>query len=335
MSEWYYAKGGKQSGPVSLETLQEMIRTGQIDPVKDLVWSQHLKDWKPASQVGELHEFKPESSLRGLIQASQHPNTDPSRPPAATAPGSGIDGGNHPIGIIACIQRGFELTKDNFVNILLVMLILIGVQMLIGIVIQLVGTIILASVGIAVGATASQQADTAPAAAPILMIVTAGVGLLVIYLITQALSIYLQLGLIRFGLNLVDGAQVEVGQVFGEGRKLLRAFGATILYGIAVMIGMILLIIPGIFIAMRCSQYMTAIVDRNMGIMESLSYSYQITRNNFWRLIGLSILGALVAVSGILLCGVGMIFTAPVAMLSWMVAYRWMQGGSGCVTPHR
>ena len=30
--EWYYARGNQQQGPVSLQAVQEMVRSGQIQP---------------------------------------------------------------------------------------------------------------------------------------------------------------------------------------------------------------------------------------------------------------------------------------------------------------
>jgi hypothetical protein len=53
MTEWYYARGGQQSGPVTFEQLGELARNGGLNP-KDLVWTSSMKDWTPAGQVPEL-----------------------------------------------------------------------------------------------------------------------------------------------------------------------------------------------------------------------------------------------------------------------------------------
>jgi len=141
------------------------------------------------------------------------------------------------------------------------------------------------------------------------------------------LSIFLQLGLVRIGLNLVSGKEVSVGMLFGQGAKLLRAIGASILFGIAVLIGILLLIVPGIYIALRYGHFMTAIVDRDLGIMEAFEYSSSITTNNRMNLFLLALLCIGVTLIGLLLCFVGLIFAAPVVWLTGLVAYRWMQYG--------
>jgi uncharacterized RDD family membrane protein YckC len=50
---WFYAKAGQQLGPVSLRYLSDLARCGQIEPT-DLVWSEGMSDWAPASTVSEL-----------------------------------------------------------------------------------------------------------------------------------------------------------------------------------------------------------------------------------------------------------------------------------------
>ena len=52
-SEWYYARGGQQAGPVSTHALLEMARSGQVSR-EDLVWREGLPNWQSISTVAEL-----------------------------------------------------------------------------------------------------------------------------------------------------------------------------------------------------------------------------------------------------------------------------------------
>ena len=52
--EWYYAKHGKQEGPVDLATLQGMLNSGQVAPT-DLVWHERMYEWTAAQEVPELN----------------------------------------------------------------------------------------------------------------------------------------------------------------------------------------------------------------------------------------------------------------------------------------
>lgn len=52
--EWYYARGNQQQGPVALQAIQDMVRSGQLQPT-DLVWRQGMPNWLAASQLPELY----------------------------------------------------------------------------------------------------------------------------------------------------------------------------------------------------------------------------------------------------------------------------------------
>jgi hypothetical protein len=51
---WYYHHAGEQAGPVSWKKLQELAKSGGIDP-DDLVWKEGTPDWMPARSVKDLY----------------------------------------------------------------------------------------------------------------------------------------------------------------------------------------------------------------------------------------------------------------------------------------
>jgi len=316
MSEWFYARGGQQSGPVTWEQLGEIARTGGLDPVKDLVWTGSMKDWVPAGQVA------------GLLADPAAQAADPAIPWAApqsawTAPAPPTPGdlqeiapGGEPLDVVACVKRGFELTKRQFGTILLVGLVYLGMAMAMGI-IQVMG-----------GVVSSDGAEFAP---PNVM----GGGIrFVSQVIAQLFTMFLGLGLTRIGLNVVSGKAVAVGMLFGEGGKLLRVIGATLLFGMVVCVGFLLLIVPGVYLALRYGQYMVAIVDRDLGVIDAFAYSSALTTHNRLNLFLLILLAMLITLAGMLACGIGLIFAGPVVWLTHMVAYRWMQYGRRATLDH-
>ena len=320
MSEWYYARGGTQSGPVSFNQLKELASSGGIDS-SDLVWTSSMKDWQPAAQV------------EGLIAQAMVPNQpspDPSNPYSAPQSAwqqpsisSGeslpeITPGSDPIDVGACVKRGFDLTKRNFGMILLVGVVYFAVYM---------GFSILCGImtGVAVPALQSSSSESSGA----MMTFT-----FILQIISTIFSLYLGLGITRIGLNFVSGKEVTIGQMFGEADKLPRMVGASILYYAMVIIGCLLLIFPGIYLALRFMYYQMAIVDRNMGVMESLTYSSSLTTNNRLNLFLLGLLSFAVMIAGLLALFVGIFFAMPVVWLGWIVAYRWMQYGRRAAEDH-
>lgn len=333
MTEWFYARGGQQNGPVTLEQLRDLAKGGGLDPVKDLVWNATMKDWTSAGQVSGIF-----SSAAAVMPApvSQQPAADPSNPyaapqspwvePVRTSSIAEIIPGSEPLDAVACVKRGFDLTKRKFGDILLVGVVYFALLIGLGLVVGLVEGIAGVSSGPsgpmqrAHGVAVAARGDVAMAAVVIGQIVN------------QVFSMFLGLGLTRIGLNLVSGKPVEVGMLFCEGNKLLRVIGASIIFFFAAGIGLLLLFVPGVYIMLRYGQYMTAIVDRNMGIMESFSYSSSLTTNNRLNLFVLWLLSIPVIIAGFLACGVGLIFAGPVVWLAFIAAYRWMQYGHQAVT---
>ena len=59
--EWFYVNDGQSTGPISDETLRELIQTGLIKP-DTLLWNKSFgQEWKPAQSIPEL--FSTDSSL--------------------------------------------------------------------------------------------------------------------------------------------------------------------------------------------------------------------------------------------------------------------------------
>jgi hypothetical protein len=53
MSDWYYAAGGVQVGPVTIDYLRMLLAEKRIER-DSLVWTASMPEWKPAAAVTEL-----------------------------------------------------------------------------------------------------------------------------------------------------------------------------------------------------------------------------------------------------------------------------------------
>jgi uncharacterized membrane protein len=320
MTEWYYAHGGQQHGPVSFQQLVDLAASGGLDPVKDLVWNASMKDWAPAGQVDGVFP-------KSAVAAASMPPADPSNPYSAPqspweAPivsGEEIVPGSDPMDPVEVLKRAFELTKRNFVTILLVgvvyFAVTIGISFAFAIVQGVVGAV----------TNGGGSAGDSPAPVAVAMI-------LITQILSQVVSLFLGLGVTRIGLDLVSGKQVEVGMLFSQGGKLLRAIGASILFFLMVVVGLLLLIVPGIYLALRYGQYLNAIVDKDLGVMDAFAYSSSITTNNRLNIFLIWLLSIPVILAGMLACFVGLVFAGPMVWLMYLVAYRWMQYGRRAIT---
>lgn len=190
---------------------------------------------------------------------------------------------------IGLIKQSWELVKKNARLIVLLMAAFIGYQVIQGIVQGFFRETLLATL---------------------------------ISLAFTVLTLFLEIGFIKIILKLVDGQKAEITELWAYPQYLLRMIGSTIVYGLIVVAGFILLIIPGIYLALRLQFYSYYIVDKNAGAMDSLKMSWKATEGNVINiflfellLVGINILGAIALL-------VGLFVTIPVTFVAVTLLYR-------------
>ena len=146
-------------------------------------------------------------------------------------------------------------------------------------------------------------------------------------------GLFLALGLIRAALAVTRGETPEVGMLF-QGMGFGPYIVASIIFGIAVAIGFVLCIVPGIIVAIVYGFYGYVILDENQqSPIDALKRSADITRGHRGELflLGLALLG--INIVGALLCLVGLLFTHGITAVAIAHAYRTLKGQA--VTPVR
>ncbi len=148
-----------------------------------------------------------------------------------------------------------------------------------------------------------------------------------VWIASLVLQVGLVLGLTRLSLRLVDGQPATLALLLGEFSLFFRYLGASLLYGLVVLGGLLLFIVPGIMWAFRFCLYQYALVDRNLGIVASLKASASYTSGARWQLLLLGILCGILNALGFLFFGVGALVTLPVSFLAYATVYRILSGG--------
>lgn len=137
-----------------------------------------------------------------------------------------------------------------------------------------------------------------------------------------------------YWLRLVRGQAAELGHTFAVKRFFAPLLIATLLSAIAVMLGSILCIIPGIIAALGFFFVQQVVVDKNIGYMEALKYSWEITDGHKLDLLIFWILAALLNIAGILACCVGVVVTNAVVMGATTILYtRLTPAGNAYLEP--
>ena len=82
---------------------------------------------------------------------------------------------------------------------------------------------------------------------------------------------------------------LRYGENYGGSLRFGAAFGLSLLTGIAILFAMILLIIPGIMLAVWWAVALPALLRENLGVTEAMERSKEMTAGNRWRIFGLMV----------------------------------------------
>jgi uncharacterized membrane protein len=112
-------------------------------------------------------------------------------------------------------------------------------------------------------------------------------------------------------------------------RPFWKYLGASILLGLAVAIGFVLLIVPGVIFALMFLFTTFIVIDYELGPIEAMTESNRITRGHKWQLLGFGIVLTLINLLGVLALVVGLLVSIPVSTLAFAHAYRVLSGRAG------
>jgi uncharacterized membrane protein len=135
-------------------------------------------------------------------------------------------------------------------------------------------------------------------------------------------QIWLQVGLLRMALKLVDGEPITTDDFLKAHGDFLGYLLASVLYGLIVGAGMVLLIVPGIYWAVRYWAYGYAVVDEHVDPVAALKRSTVLTEGVRWEVFafGLAVIG--VNIVGAMALGVGLVATIPLTAVAGAKVYR-------------
>jgi uncharacterized membrane protein len=144
----------------------------------------------------------------------------------------------------------------------------------------------------------------------------------IVTFVSIVVSVLVGLGLTTFSLRAHDNIQgVQIADLWNPA-PFWRFLGAHILSVIAIALGFIALVVPGVILAVGLAFVPYLVVDRGLGPIEALKESWRITKGHKWQLFLLFL--ALVGINllGVLALVIGIFVTVPITMLAFAHAYR-------------
>jgi len=136
-----------------------------------------------------------------------------------------------------------------------------------------------------------------------------------------ALGFIFAVGIYQAGLEITAGRTVVVSEVF-KTPHFGNFVACQILVALAVFVGTILCIIPGVAAAILLAFAPFYVLDQGQSATQAIRSSYEIVRANLGAVLVLLIVSYLVYAVGAFICGIGALISGPVALLMISYAYR-------------
>jgi len=138
---------------------------------------------------------------------------------------------------------------------------------------------------------------------------------------TTAVGFVITVGLYRAALMILDGRKIVLGELF-SGPAVVNYFLASLLAGIIIGVGFLLLFVPGVIAAFLLQFVGFAAVDRYRdGPVAALTHSFNVVKDNVGTIILFDLAAIGLLIVGALLCGVGLLVAWPVVLIA--AGFMW------------
>jgi hypothetical protein len=148
---------------------------------------------------------------------------------------------------------------------------------------------------------------------------------LVLHLVWLFLFSGMLVGLHVMALKSVDDEIPRVGDLFGSLERGPAYLLALSIYYLAVGGGLVLVIVPGIYLAIRYCLFAQVITDTSASALVALRKAAALAHGNWAPLGALFLIAFLLNIAGIVLLGLGLIISFPVSLLAIAGFYRSLQ----------
>jgi hypothetical protein len=159
------------------------------------------------------------------------------------------------------------------------------------------------------------------------------VGLAFIPVLGWAVGIVLMAGLDYMFLRRIRGEQIQIGDLFaGFNTAFLHLVLAGLVKWLLTSVGLILCILPGIYLAVGYVFVLPLVIDKQMEFWPAMEVSRQVVHAHWWSIFLLTIVLVLVVCAGFLACFVGLLVSIPVATAAMMYVYEDLFGPKAALT---
>jgi len=133
-------------------------------------------------------------------------------------------------------------------------------------------------------------------------------------------------GLTLLGIHRSVDADIEATSVFSHYDKIIPISIAAILMYFLTVLGLVLLIIPGIYLMIAYMMSMALIIDKGLGVWEAMEASRKAISKHWFKIFFIYLLIWLLMIVAALPLLIGLIWVIPLATIMHGIMYKYMFG---------
>ena len=136
----------------------------------------------------------------------------------------------------------------------------------------------------------------------------------------------IRFGTFSFSLKTVTERPIQIRTLYNKLYLFPSYFIATLLYWLIVSLGLILLIIPGIYLAISLQFYPYLILDQNItNPFKALKQCFKLTQNYRLTILLLNLTLFILIILGALSFVIGLLITVPINLVALAYTYKFLQ----------
>lgn len=153
-------------------------------------------------------------------------------------------------------------------------------------------------------------------------------------LLMWVLRTAIEAGSVVFWLRYVRGQDATLNHTMQAKKFILPLLVTNILYGIAIGLGFLALVIPAVIIAIGLCFVSYVVIDKNLTYLDGLKASWRLTDGYKFDIFIFGILSGFLNMGGMLLCCVGMFVTNAIVMGATAIIYNRLAEPGNAYMPH-
>ena len=133
-------------------------------------------------------------------------------------------------------------------------------------------------------------------------------------------------GLFKMAIHHVRTGKADISQMFSVFDSVGAIIAATLLTTLAILLGVIACIIPGIIAALGLAMTTPVVVDQKVDAIEAIKRSWAAMKPNLGAFFVLCLVLFIINIGGFCACLIGLLFTIPLTQLALALVYRDLFG---------